>query len=602
MIPSRLLTGLALAATCAALPAAQDAEVIEVTATRLPQPEHTVSGALTIIDLDDWHGSPTLADVLRQVPGLHISQSGGFGQLANLRMRGTESNHVLILLDGMELNNTTDGAVNFAHLTTTGLKRIEILRGAQSALWGSHAIAGVINLVSRDSDTSSLNLQSGSDSRRLVSGHLGHINPQVGLQASIQNFQTHGDNVAARGDEEDGYRNRTFQVSTRWATASDTELHLLMRKVHTHSEYDHEEYLRGVSDAPYTSQERRTYLNFGLRHANAFHHQWNVRYMQTELQTEDAYPSDVTGHRIQLDGLGWRHFDSCLGGLSCTLGGGLEWTRERYHRNGIHPYSLISTGVVGMFKWQPWTHTYADLSLRRDYNQDYQDADTWRASLAYLWPNQPVRLYVAAGTGITDPTLTERFGYFPNGFVGNPNVIPERSRSFEFGFEYQPEKGCCSLGAHFFSQCLTDEIAGFTTVFNLPGRSRRRGVELEWGMRLSEPLSLRGSYAYVRSMQPADGGDVPEARRPRHQYQLTLDYQSTKWNMQLHASTVRGLRDAGVVLEHAEQVRFSSRYALTPKLNLTLEIDNLLDQSYEEIRYYQAPDRSIAAGLTWVFD
>jgi len=118
-MPQKILLPLVLIALwCPSLPAAQDIETIIITASRIPQPLHTVGSSVTVIDLDDWRGTgATISDILREIPGLTVSQQGGSGTLTALRMRGGESNHTRILLDGIELSDPTSGVVDFAHLS-----------------------------------------------------------------------------------------------------------------------------------------------------------------------------------------------------------------------------------------------------------------------------------------------------------------------------------------------------------------------------------------------------------------------------------------------------------------------------------------------------
>lgn len=599
-------------AACLALPlhAAAEPEVMVVTALRIPQPIHDVSGALSVIELDaERDGDRMLGDVLRRIPGLALSQSGGFGQLTELRMRGGEANHTLVLLDGLELTNPTTGRVDFAHLTTAGIERVEVLRGAQSALWGSHAVAGVINLVSRKGGRPSLSVRAGSDNRLQTTGRLAASAAHGSMHATFQHFRTRGDNLAMHGGEDDGYRNRTLHWSTRWTPTPDADLRVSLRQTRARTEYDRYEYAGdapGLRDAPFKADSRRTYLHAALHaETGSLRHQWGIRYLQTRDHYHDDFPAHEVGHRIQLEALAWRPFEACLAGWPCTLGGGLEWTRERYARNTIGPLRFITSSAMGTLKLQPTPRLSLDLSLRRDRNRDFGNANTWRTAVGYRWPGRPLRLYAAYGIGIANPTLTERYGYFPNTFIGNPDLIPERSRSREFGFEYRPGGRCCSLGVHAFTQRLTDEIQTLyaeQTAINRPGTSRRRGMELELGFAPTERWTLRGHYAYLHATEPSADGNTPEARRPRHQYRLAAAYQAANWRLQLDASTVRGLRDAGKALENHEQVRLSVRYAPAPRLQLMLDIRNLLDQSYQEVKNYPAPDRSLTVGLTWRFD
>ncbi len=596
-------------AACLAFPphAASEPEIVVVTALRIPQPLHAVGGALSVIELDaERDGHLMLGEALRRIPGLSLSQNGGFGQLAELRMRGGEANHTLVLLDSVELTNPTTGRVDFAHLTTAGIERIEVLRGAQSALWGSHAIAGVINLVSRKHGGSSLSLRTGSDNRLQASGRLAADTAQGNMHAAFQSFRTRGDNLAAQGSEDDGYRNRTLQWSARWTPTPDADMRLSMRQTRAHSEYDRYGGAAGLQDAPFTADSKRTYLRAALHAENAgIRHQWSMHYLQTRDRYRDDFPAHETGRRIRMEALAWKPFEACLAGWPCTLGGSLEWTRERYARDAVGPLRFITSGAAGMLKIRPTPRMSFDLSLRRDRNRDFGDADTWRAGAAYRWPGRPLRLYAAYGIGIANPTLTERYGYFPDTFIGNPDLVPERSRSHEFGLEYRPGGRCCNLDLHVFAQRLTDEIQTLyaeRTAINRSGTSRRRGMELELGSSPAERWTLSGHYAYLHATEPGADGDVPEARRPRHQYRLTAAYRAANWRAQLAASTVRGLRDAGETLEHYEQVHLSVRYALAPKLQLMLDIRNLLDQSYQEVKHYPAPDRSLTVGLAWRFD
>ena len=606
-----LLTLVAL--WCPSLPAAQGIETIIVTASRIPQPLHTIGASVSVIDLDDWKGADvTIADVLRSVPGIAISQNGGIGHLVGLRMRGGESNHTLILLDGVELSNPSSGQVDFAHLTTAGIERIEILRGAQSALWGSRAISGVINLISRKGGATTLSLKSGSDQEHKFSAQTSYQSDWGSIDAGLQNYQTDGDNVAPEGDEEDGYRNTTLQWNLRWTPDPETSLRVSMRQVHATSEYDRFDFSAGhLVDAPNKSKHRRTLLSTDLMtRTGLIEHQWNIRY----LQTEDRWPgNEPQSQRLQASGLLWRTFDDCPSGQSCTIGGGVEWTKERYTRGEVGPLDFKSTSALMILKWQPETHAFLDLSLRREENQDFGDYNIWRASFAYHLPDQPARVYLASGLGIANPTLTERFGYFPDSFEGNPNLKPERARTTEVGFEYYPDGICCRIGLSAFTQRLNDEIHGYfdpdgfegpalPTAINQGERSRRRGAELELEFAPHPNWTVSGSYAYLDATQPDSGGMQPEVRRPRHQYRFILGHESTDWQAQLDATTVRGLRDAGETLENYWLLNLSVRRTLTPMLGLMLEVRNLLDETYEEVKGYRTPDLHLGAGLTWRFD
>lgn len=621
MSQKTLLPLVLIALWCPSLPAAQDIETIIITASRIPQPLHTIGSSVTVVDLDDWRGvGATISDVLREIPGLTISQQGGSGTLTALRMRGGESNHTRILLDGVELSDPTSGVVDFAHLSIAGIERIEVLRGAPSALWGSDAISGIVNLISRKGGNSSLTQKSGSNQRHETTLQVATESESFSMQASAHHFQTRGENISLTGSERDGYRNNTLQWGGQWRPSTETDFRFSIRRTHANSEYDGP----GPTDAPYTSRNRQTYLNASLHtETGPFKHQANLSFLQTTNQPQDAFPAESKGHRIQIDELVWRDFEDCLLGRPCTLGAGLEWSRERYHRKGIEPLHFISSSVFMTLNWRPDPQATVDLSLRRDKNHDFEDADTWRVSFAYQFPGQSTRLYLASGIGIANPTLTERYGYFPDTFQGNSGLQPERSRNTEIGIEHNPGGVCCRISLSLFDQRLSDEIRGYydpdgfdgpelPTAINESGRSERWGGELELEFEPHPDWTVSAHYAYLHATEPDPGGptDRREIRRPRHQYRLALAHHSDSWHSRLDFTTIRGLLDddfssfpaARKTLGNYYLINLSTQYNLAPKFDLLLEARNLLDESYQEVLGYAAPHRNFSAGLVWHID
>ena len=600
-------------------PAAQAAvydDPVVVTAARIPRPMQALGGAVDVIKLDDWLGPKTsLAAVLRGRPGIGVSRSGGPGQLTQARLRGAEANHVLVLLDGVELTNPATGAVDFAHLSAAGIERVEILRGAQSALWGSHAAAGVINLVSRGADgpAAEAGLRSGADGLTEASGRLAAGGARGGLAASWQSFTTRGDNLSLAGSEEDGHRNRTVQLNGRWTPAPDADLRLSFRRARGRTEYDGSENGRPV-DAGHHSRNDRTVLSAAADvRAGRLRWRGGAAYLQTRDRNADGFGvTETDGQRLQFDLLGWRSFERCAAAGACVLGLGLEWSRERYTRGAVGPLHTRSRSGLLIAQWRPLAPLDLDLSLRRDDNDDFGDAGTWRAGAAWRLAGGAARLYAAAGTGIVNPSLTERFGYFPGSFRGNPDLTPERARDRELGVAFP--LGGLRVDAGVFAQDLRDEIAGeydaasgTSTTVNLPGRSKRRGLELELRAALGEAWSWRGGYTYTRSSEPTAGGRAREVRRPRHQYRAELEYRAGRWRAALAARAVRGLLDQDfasfparrVPLGDHEVADLSARCELSREWTLSLDARNLFNETYQEVLGYRAPDRQLSLELRW---
>ena len=601
------------------LPAAGAAlydDPVVVTATRIPRPLPAVGGAVDVIELDDWLGPKTsLADALRGRPGVGVSRSGGPGQLTQIRLRGAEADHALVLLDGVELTNPATGAVDFAHLSAAGIERVEILRGAQSALWGSHAAGGVINLVSRAADgpEAEAGLRAGADGLSETSGSLAVGGARGGLAARWQSFTTRGDNASLAGAEEDGYRSRTAQLNGRWTPAPATDLRLSFRRVRSRAEYDGSENGRPV-DADHHSRHERTALSAAANvRAGRLRWQAAAAYLQTRDRNTDGFGiTETDGQRLQFDLLGWRTFERCAAAGACTLGLGLEWSRERYVRGAVGPLHARSRSALAIAQWRPLEAVDADLSLRRDDNDDFGNADTWRAGAAWRLAGGVARLYAAAGTGIVNPSLTERFGYFPGSFRGNPDLTPERTRDREVGAAFP--LGGLRADLSVFAQDLHREIAGeydaasgTSTTVNRPGRSKRRGLELELRATLGEAWSWRGGYTYTRSSEPTAAGPRREIRRPRHQYRAALEYRTGRLRAALTARAARGLLDQDfaafparrVPLGNHEVADLSARCELNREWTLSLSARNLFNERYQEVLGYRAPDRQLSMELRW---
>ena len=605
-----------LAGPFAAAWAATYDDPLVVTATRIPRPLPAVGGAVDVIELDEWLGPKTsLADALRGRPGVGVSRSGGPGQLTQVRLRGAEANHALVLLDGVELTNPATGAVDFAHLSAAGIERIEILRGAQSALWGSHAAAGVINLVSRAADgpAAEAGLRTGADHLTETSGSLAASGARGGLAARWQSFATGGDNVSLAGAEEDGYRSRTVQLNGRWAPAPAADLRLSFRRVRSRTEYDGSENGRPV-DADHHSRHERTVLSTAANtRTGAVRWQSTVAYLQTRDRNADDFGvTETDGQRLQFDLLGWRSFERCAAAGACTLGLGLEWNRERYTRGAVGPLHTRSRSALAIAQWRPLAAVDADLSLRRDDNDDFGNTGTWRAGAAWRLADGAARLYAAAGTGIVNPSLTERFGYFPGSFRGNPDLTPERTRDRELGVAFP--LGGLRADLSIFAQNLHREIAGeydaassTSTTVNRPGRSKRRGLELELRAALGGTWSWHGGYTYTRSSEPTADGPRREIRRPRHQYRTALEYRAGRWRAALTARAARGLLDQDfatfparrVPLGSYEVADLSARCDLNREWTLSLNARNLFNERYQKVLGYRAPDRQLSLELRW---
>lgn len=585
---------------------------IVVTSTRIPTPLHAVGGAVTVLDLEEWDGAElSVARILEAQTGIQIGRTGGPGQMTQLRMRGAEANHVLVLLDGVEIGSPASG-LDLSHLNTRGIARIEILRGAQSALWGSNAAAGVIHLISKDAADveTTWSLRAGGDQEYESQIDLSAGDDDTGITLHGQIFDTHGDNVAAEGTEEDGSRHRGVHLTARHRVG-DHLLRSTLRLDRGHTQYDG--FVAGrAADAPYRSRQDRTLAGLSWQtQKERFHVSARAGYLETSDRAEDNFgTTESIGQRLNLEVLGWRDLANCPGTGSCSLGIGVETERARYTRGDVGPLVARSTSVTTFARAAPWQGTSFDVSLRRDYNREFGDADTWRTGISVQIPDSAWRLYAAAGTGIVNPSLIDRFGFFPGRFLGNPGLQPERTRDHEVGIGFG--RGGVRARVSWFHQRLVDEIesafdadAGLFTTRNSTGTSRRRGIEAEAKFPLGDSWEADLRYTFTRATEPGADGKVREVRRPRHQYGTTLRYQDGADRITLHTDAVRSLIDLDFVQFPAPRVtldnytvsHFTWRRTFSADLEAVLSVHNLFNESYEEVLGYRASDRHISLEL-----
>ncbi|MCV6605234.1 MAG: TonB-dependent receptor plug domain-containing protein, partial [Porticoccaceae bacterium] len=244
-----------------------DEEVITV-ASHQPLSAEKVGSAITVIDQAYLQQRKPLqiVDILRDVPGLAVSASGVRGSQTDLRVRGAESNHVLVLLDGIEINDAAQGdAFNWAHLTSADVARIEIIRGPQSALWGSEAVAGVISITSRRAAEGKLETRLFSEAGSFASRHVGASVASAGdryhYRLSADRLSTDGDNISRQGDERDGYRNYNIHLNSGYQLSDNAELSAVARQTVARNQFDGVSFSTGLpEDAANFTDTRQKYF------------------------------------------------------------------------------------------------------------------------------------------------------------------------------------------------------------------------------------------------------------------------------------------------------------------------------------------------------
>jgi vitamin B12 transporter len=588
------------------------AETIIVTAARGGEKRENSPASISLVEPITVvrQGEPLLATLLRLTPSASLSVAGAAGSQTQLRLRGAEANHTLLFIDGIRANDPAAGnEPRFELLSAYLADRVEIVRGPQSALWGSEAIGGVIAVSAQPEAGVSAVAEAGSHRFARLGGAAGHRagGLTIGLGAGVQGSR--GINAFAGGPgDRDGYRNAVLRGRIDWQqgpltfTASGFG-------IAAWSEFDGSDpatFLR--ADTADSSRNRLAAGRFGVRFNDGG---WKLSMGASRLSSRnrnlladveqnrtggirDTLTGDVTRdlaaagvtHRLTLAGeLAAERFSA-----ADTVYGGFTNQRRKRNQSAITAEYRGASGPVA-----------ATLALRHDAFSDFRDATAFRAG-ALITLGGGLQLAGSWGEGIAQPTFFDLYGFFPGSYVGNPALKPERSRGGEVSLRASngPWRGSVTA----YRQRLRDEIvasADFLSAINANGRSKREGVEIEAGWSGGEQLNLSANYAYLSASEPAGR----ELRRPRHSGSVAADGAVGYLSYGAALSYTGARLDRDFDLFPAPLVRLppywlgSARIAFRVARSVELfgRVANAFDRQAVDVIGYRAEGRSVFAGI-----
>lgn len=613
--------------TAASAPAPSAAEeAIVVTGSREPVAAEDTAVSATVFDPGEIEALalPMTADLLRLSPGVSIASTGPRGTQTQLRIRGAEANHSLLFVDGIKFNDPAAGnEARFELLTNDAISRVELVRGPQSALWGSEAIGGVVAVEAGGEQGIGLRGEYGSLDSSRASARFATGSGALALSGSAGFIRSDGIDSFGGGGERDGFENRSASLKAVFAPVPSTEFGLVGHWIEGTSEYDGLDPVtfRRADTLDETDNSIRAVRAWG-RHEDAG---WSLQLDGSFLDSANRNrlaggPLNSTfGQRFTIGGQLSRSLD--LGGGSHRLTAAVEHEAEDFRAEDVDSGGATNqrrsrdlTAFVG--EWRAdWTPSLAtDVAVRHDRFSEFADATTLRASLLFR-PASTWTLHAAYGEGIAQPTFYDLFGYFPGSFVGNPSLKPERSRGAEAGVRWSG--AMASLGVTAFAHRLRDEIVEtfdnvtfLSGAANATGTSKRRGVEVEGEYRLGA-VTLAANYTYLEADERKAAGDVAvkEIRRPGHSANLLA---TGRWGA-LEAggslAYVGSRRDTDFDFFPGQKVKLGDyllgslnlAYRVTPALQLYARAENAFGADYQDVVGYETTGRTVYAGVRLAF-
>jgi len=582
---------LAVLSASFAATAAEQTDPVIVTATRTAQIADESVAPVIVIDRQTLEQNPgaDVADILRMYAGIEIGRNGGPGQTTSVFIRGAESNHTLVMIDGVKINPGTLGVAALQNIDLSMIDHIEVVKGPRSTLYGSEAIGGVINIITKRRKTD------GSDFSAAVGG--GSYNTREMRLAADNHVDDRGAGIEISGIKSDGFP--TKAVSNIDRGYDNLNVHVYGSKHMGDTDY---------TVSHWQSSGNTQYLDF-----------FNLPVDQDFQNTSTAVTAKTTMGASWFSTLKLSHISDKIdqnqsSDFVHTSRYALDWQNDvqwnpqnlltaglyRSQENTIA--SVYGTGfdidtyVNAVFAQNVRTTSRTTLitGLRYTKHQFFGDKTTWNVEYG-INLGSAFRLTLASNSGFRAPDSTDLYGS-----IGNPNLKPEESQNSEFGLRYRPNK-TQRVSLNIFRNKITNLIqpnAGFTSMENI-GQATITGSELVYEF-LGQHWSAR---AGVTVQNPRDDvSDTQLSRRSKKLYDLMVKYSGNNYGIGISAHYSGDRPDSPystLVLDPYTLVTLHADYRFTQSLSLNLRIENLTDEDYQLAYGYNTPGRSAYAELRY---
>jgi len=586
-------------------------EVMIVTANRFEQSIKNVIAPVSIVTKEEIDAiqAKSLTEVLRRLPGIQVTTNGSYGQNASVFIRGTNSNHLLVLINGVRIGSATTGAVNFGQLPLTGVERIEYIRGSRAAVYGADAVGGVINIISTyqpNEQTGSATAGIGSDGYVQTQGAIASAVGESGWAKVAVNYeQADGYNISdldsgvwgGKPDDKDGMSNRDIQLDVGSHLSDSFKLGVNFLYHDGEVDFDY----TSTSPSPDQSESTLSNISSTLQYQNDLVSSTFIVAQNRDRSHNFGNGSSFGTIETERTLVNWNANYQL--NQAVNLGGGVDWYQDdvekaqpnydddRRDNTAVFVNALYDTDV-----WQ------FEGSVRTDDNDHYGRNNTWQLGAGWRFI-KTMRVTAMAGTAYKVPTFNDM--YWP-GF-GNPDLVPEESENYELALEGNNQLLDWRVAA--YDNQISNQIQNQGV--NNPAENADvhiKGIEITASF-VTSSIYHDVSLDLMDHEDESDGKSL--VRRADESFKWNASYLADKYQLDVSYLYQGDSRDTysnpatfaknEVTLDSYHLVDFAANYFLTDSVTLRGRIANVLDEDYQTAYGYVTPERSYFASVTYQF-
>ena len=586
-------------------------EPIIVTGSLIPTKLKQTGAAVTVITSKEIEESKTnnLAEILTGSTGFQVYESGGPYSLSRAFLRGNETDHTLVLINGMKIVDpaTGRGSVDLERITLSGVERIEVIRGSQSALYGSEAIGGVINIILKrggDKYKKYLNLESSNRLDKTFSTGISGSIKKLFFSSNFEHSEGPGISAAEKSlgyEENDSYNIDSGQLTLDYEINSDTDISLTSRIFTSEIEEDK------APLGPIVDADRQTNL-LDWQSQLSMEKKYDLFYMKISGSTSKARRYSLNEDRkfrryIADLNIGKLQFVIPVNDSNTVV---IGTSTERSHmdtqdENNAYDFKTSNTSIYFSYAKSYLENFYIDLSYRQNFHDLYGKSNTYRLASSYIIHTSGYRIHSSFGTGYRAPTLDEIYGTY-----GSLDIKEENSRSRDLGIEFQSKNKKVRTDITFFSTQI-DNLIGFGPapgyLYQNQGSAKTNGIEFFINYIFRKNLEINTTYNFLTT----NNNGKSLSRRRKHsgrtsikwvidRYPEFTSYSSIEYHSKARDDAFTGAKLSGYALIHSNLT-----YVIDSKTTIHLKVENFLDQKYHLADTAGTYGRTISLGMNLLF-